>query len=205
MDEREINEALAHYEGLVFTTAARLVVHPRLEGKLSLDDLRQILRIKAWYALERWSPKRSKLSRDRFVFACITNQVKDILKAKRPDELFIEAIAPARSVDEGMVSADRVRDRFEERYLCAQAEDVYRSVDEAEDPLPLLPNTLTAIERRFIGLLYEGYERMEIRRALKLSPRLYDSVLASVQMKFGDWAPNSVELTGSEPELAEAA
>lgn len=203
MDERETTEALAHYEGLIFTTAERLIRHPKLDGKVGLDDIRQLLRIKAWYALEKWSPERANGSRDAFIFACITNQVKDILKAKRPEEVFIEDQKPSPPQWAGIGDGSPPdQDRFEARYLAVPPDDVYRSVLESDEPPPLLPNTLTAIERQFVVLLYAGRERMEIRRELKLSPRMYDTVLNGIRLKFSDWAPATFT---AEPELVEAA
>jgi RNA polymerase sigma factor (sigma-70 family) len=69
---------IAAYEGLVYATAARYA--PYLDD--DLDDVAQVLRVKVWKSLVAFNPARHTVGEKSWVFSCIRNQVKDILKAQ---------------------------------------------------------------------------------------------------------------------------
>src|SRR4051794_8115324 len=88
---------LASYEGLVFRTAQMYA--PFVDD--DEEDVRQALRIKVWQALLAYRPRsletpdvKGRTPRDKYVFMCVTNQVKDLLKRKKRQEDFIEDKTP---------------------------------------------------------------------------------------------------------------
>jgi len=88
------NRSISHYEGLVRKTAAS--IEPFVED--DFDEICQFLREKVWKALDAFTPSRvrktSKYSPgqqlERFVFSCILNGKKDVLKKKRRNWLYID-------------------------------------------------------------------------------------------------------------------
>jgi RNA polymerase sigma factor (sigma-70 family) len=174
------------YEGLVFSTARRyesLVDH-------DLEDIQQLLRLKVAQALVAFDSSRTKLPKERFVFACVRNRVKDMLKAQSRlneardgGQLYIEDQAPG-AVSERMAVA---------------AEQVFVEVD---DELHL-PSTLTTLERAVIScwLLDEEMSQAAIARRLRVQRVQVREAQAAIRQKMADWAP-AAELI---PELQLAA
>lgn len=156
------------YEGLIYKHSLRIL------GKVDfdLDDIRQVYRMKAWYAINKWDPARSRMTLDAFVFGCLKNAEKDLLKRKRHGEVFI-ADQSARS-----------RRTCEPR---ATHEDIFGDVDEGR---PLVPNTLTAVELHVVVLLYRGYFQTEIAPKLGLAKTEMEATMRSIRAKMEDWRPN---------------
>lgn len=177
-----IERDLARYEGLIFSTA-RLVVG---SVELELDDIQQRLRIKAWRALRGFDPVRCRTNVDKWVFMCVRDEVKDIVKMVRRDELYIEDLA-AREETNGMRSSFR-SDDFDGRYLAANHDDVYGDV---EDPGVLVPNTLSALELQVVCLLYAAYRQTEIAGRLGVSKRDMERIMRSIRAKLADWQPTN--------------
>ena len=72
------------------------------------------------------------------MFSCVKNQEKDLLKRRRRGEVFFaDVLGDAPSGEEHV-------DRFEGRYLAVDADVVY---EEVERELPLIPSTLSELER----------------------------------------------------------
>lgn len=168
---------IQRYEGLIFKTAT--LYEGRVEG-MDLDDLRQVFRIKVWRALQSYDPTRSSLPEGRFVFGCLVNQGKDLLRRKRRGDLYIEDVAPANDYENGP------RDRFESHYLSLEPEEVFGLIEREET---VVPNTLTGVERRVVCLLYADYKKSEIARALEISRHAVETAIDRVQDKMADWAP----------------
>lgn len=179
---------IQRYEGLIFKTAT--LYEGKVEG-MDLDDLRQVFRIKVWRALQSYNPERSSLPEGRFVFGCLVNQGKDLLRRKRRGVLFIEDIAPATDVENGP------RDRFEEHYLSLNPDEVFGLIEREET---VVPNTLTGVERRVVCLLYANYKKSEIARALDLSRREMNAAIDGIHLKMADWKPAPSE----DEEVVEA-
>lgn len=167
---------IRHYEGLVRSTAA--IYEPRVE--LDYEDIAQRLRIKAWKAIGTYSPGRSQMTVERYVFMCVKNECKDIVKMVRRGDVFIE---DQRFADESL-------DHFESRYLSAEHEQVFGEVDEGT---PLVPSTLTSIERRVIVMLYRDFTQAEAARALGLRRNQMERTMRSIREKMADWRPSSAE------------
>lgn len=174
-------EVLQHYEGLVRKTAARYV---GVVEDHDYDDLMQVFRIKVFRALLSFDPTRSKLPRDRYVFSCLRNQAKDLIRKKRKEELFIEDVAPTINGN------GEVRDRFELRYLQVEEEAAYSEV--LASP-PLIPSTLTQTERHLLFLLYNGFDHTEMSERVKITKREVAAGLKAIREKFADWKPSNVE------------
>jgi RNA polymerase sigma factor (sigma-70 family) len=185
-------QELRRYEGLVFKTAQRYV------GFVDEDfeDIQQMLRLKVWQALRAFDPARSHMSQDAYVFSCVKNRCKDMVKRvnsetgkARAQQLFIEDIAPA--THNGHHPADTpLRDKFERRYLSATHEETYGEV-EAEELV--LPSTLTAVERKVVGLLYLDFKKPEVASLLGIGRGEVEHVLRAVQDKMADWRPSASE------------
>lgn len=177
--EAENPQILASYEGLVFTTSARLVRSERVE--MELEDIQQVLRLKVWRALVSFDIAKCRTTRDKYVFMCVRDQAKDILKKKVRGELLIEDLADTHGgVDEGATL-----DRFQARYLVATPDEIY---GEIEDEV-FVPNTLSGLERAVVVLLYRDYKQTEIAVRLELDRREVEKLVQSIRKKMEDWRP----------------
>lgn len=186
-------ELLAHYEGLVRKTASRYV---GVVEDMDFDDLCQVFRVKVFRALLSFDPTRSRLPRDRYVFSCIRNQAKDLIRKKRRDELFIEDVAPKVNGN------GEVRDHFELRYLQVTEDQAY---DEVLASPPSIPNTLTRNERELLVLLYNGYCQDEMVERVGIPKREVAAGLKAIREKMADWKPSngSCEKTADDIPAAE--
>jgi RNA polymerase sigma factor (sigma-70 family) len=173
---------VAHYEGLVRKTAS-IYVNVVEED---YEDICQILRIKAWRALVSFDPAKSRTGRDRYVFSCIKNQCKDLVKKKKRGELFIEDVAPANSNTGNGV----IRDAFEQRYMMLTQEEAFAMI---EDETPFLPSTLSNGEREVIGLLVLDFDYGEISRICKISRKDVATVVRGIREKMADWRPGATD------------
>lgn len=167
---------IPYYEGLIRRTAAMCA--PRVE--VEYEDILAIFRIKVWRALEAFDSTRSRMPVERYVFSCVKNQEKDILKRKRRGELYVEDVSAADA-------------RFEENYLAVEEEDVFADV---ERELPLIPSTLTLVERQVIVHLYSDLTQRETALMLDLGRSEMERTMRSIRAKMADWRP------GSTPERA---
>lgn len=208
MTGAEIEAVLPSFEGLVKTTAAQI----ELGGvELDFDDIAQLLRIKIWHAVCKFSAERAAESRhlsrardrhgrsplQRYVFTCVANLRKDIEKRPRRYN---------SSIDELRGSA--LADWFDLRYLSVEHEQVFWEV---EDETPPLPATLTQQERLVVELRCNGRLFTEIDRELGLSRAQREEVVRSVREKLADWRPSDAPeraplrpLPGVEPRSARA-
>jgi len=144
------------------------------------EDVQQLLRVKVWRALAAYDPARSRLPVERYVFSCVRNQVKDILKRKRRNEVYID--------DFGQL--DNSRDYFEAKFLTETQEECYAAV---EDEPPLIPKTLSAEERRVVCLLYAGYSAREVAGKLELKSAAVTAHVQNIRIKMSDWRPDEAE------------
>lgn len=154
---------LSAYEGLIYTHALRVV--GIVDGEL--DDILQVYRIKAWYAIERWDASGG-LSQRRWVFGALKNAEKDLLKRRRYREVFLE--------DQPIGSCEP----------CEDHDAVFGLVDEGQ---PLIPNTLTDRERHIMVLLYRGYRQNEIVPLLGMAKNQMEPAMRSIRSKMEDWRP----------------
>lgn len=182
---------MSHYEGLVRTTAS--LCAPYVEE--DFDDICQFLRYKVWKALLSFEPHKLRVqvagrveiaaARDRYVFSCVQNGKKDVLKKKRHGLLFIEDLAP---IDEkGEQSGGHhtfSRSGFEQRYL--SIEDAFSHL---EDEMPTVPSTLTTSEKAVVLLLYLDFKPAEIAESRGLARKEINALLGSVREKMADWNP----------------
>lgn len=177
-----------YYEGLVRKTAS---MYEGIVGE-EFEDLAQIFRFKVWRALESYDPKRATQTTQGYVFSCVRNQVKDLLKKKRHDDLYIEDIAPLNDLDPaGRTTA---RDHFESQYLSEREDEAFAEILKE---LPLIPSTLTVMERRVLVCLYLEYGQAEIAETLTLSRREVARRVKSIKDKMADWSPSNSEATGT--------
>jgi RNA polymerase sigma factor (sigma-70 family) len=184
-------ELMNHYEGLVRTTASICV--PYVEE--DFDDICQFLRYKVWKALQSFDPASLRVktagrvqiaaARDGYVFSCLMNGKKDVLKKKRHGILFIEDIAPNDRNDNERSGHTMTRSSFEERYMAI--EDAF---GEIEQELPTIPSTLTASERAVVLLLYLDFKPAEIATERGLPRKEITSLVSSIREKMADWNPS---------------
>lgn len=175
-----------HYEGLVRTTSRMYADVLRVE----LEDLEQVLRFRAWRAIEGFQAERSQVyqhgakrsPRERFVYLCIKNQIRDLMKSRmrrdntRPDwmgevtgirEVYFEDVAPDLL---GRYVGDTPEDRFDDEVV--------------------LPATLTSDERRVVAFLYLDYSQVEIATLLQVRARDVGTHVSRIKEKMADWRPD---------------
>jgi ATP/maltotriose-dependent transcriptional regulator MalT len=190
---------LASYEGLVISTSNRFDGIKRYDT----EEVRQVLRVRVWRALLAWDPteprtrkrilagkKTEKELRDAFVYGCIHNQVVDLLKRDKEQDLLIEDIAPESDANQ--------RDKFEVRYMTTDSAEVFRGVEESA---PLVPNTLSHDERLVLACAYLGYKGPEIAERLGMSRPKVANVMRSIRDKMRDWRPKEEGATTPEPSV----
>lgn len=183
-----------HYEGLVFATARRYERYVELE----FEDFTQLLRIKVWRALEAYDPARSAMTVKRYVFQCVANQVKDVLKKKRRGEVHLEDVAGVRTGD-GKLDADSTR--FAANFLSISEEEAFREVEEVEVNLP---ETLTTDEHRVAVMLIEDFTQPDIAAAMEIRLGLVRAMVASIKLKMAANSPDLARFIEA-PELEMAA
>lgn len=200
-DTAQDPKLLAHYEGVIRTTASRS--EPYVEE--DFDDICQFYRYKVWKALLSFDPanlrvaprsrKHCKELRDRYVFSCIKNAEKDVLKKKRHGHLFIEDVAP--NVDHGVTGSGHTvpRSKFEDRYL--KDEGAY---DVIEQELPVVPSTLTESESAVLLLLYLNFKTIEIAERTELSRAEINAMVRSIREKMADWRPAGATIAAPQLE-----
>jgi len=181
---------MSHYEGLVRTTAS--LCAPYVEE--DFDDICQFLRYKVWKALESFDPHKLRVkvagrlqvaaARDRYVYSCVQNGKKDVLKKKRHGLLFIEDLAPNENASDVAAWKTGPRDAFEQRYL--SIDDAFRHV---EEELPTVPSTLTESEKAVVLLLYLDFKPTEIAARRGLPRKEITAIVQSVREKMADWNP----------------
>jgi DNA-directed RNA polymerase specialized sigma24 family protein len=160
--------------------------------QMDFDDICQVLRVRVWRALDAWDPEeprtRARLAggktevelRDAFVFGCVRNQVKDLLKRNKTQDLYIDDVAP----DDGDVA---MRDQFEHRYMSDDPELIFQ---EAEESDPLIPNTLNHNERLVLICAYRGFNGPETAALIGIEKRKIASIMRSLREKMSDWRPS---------------
>lgn len=178
---------IAFYEGLIRKTAA--IYSPRIQE--DYEDIVQILRVKVWKALLAYDPERSTQQVEKFVFSCVANQVKDLLKRKRRNELYIEEIRGTE--------LETQTDVFDGRYLAVTSE---QALAEAELERPLIPSTLTDVERRVLALLYADYSQRESATRLGLTRAEVERAVRGIRQKMADWQPSTTPQPVATPVAA---
>jgi len=186
---------LTAFEGLIFRTAAMYA--PLLDDEV--EDVQQVLRLNVWQAAVSFDGSRvrkhSKLSAkeqlERYVFMCLRNRVKDLLKGqerlnarRNGRQLFIEELTDDL-------------DYFNGQYLAAEDQDIEALVQDVIE----LPSTLSRMERDLVALLLLDMSRTEISLRLKLTPKKVLAAHRSIQVKLSDWGSPDLEL----PEVLVAA
>lgn len=176
---KQTADDIGAYEGLVFTTSARY--SPYLDD--SPEDIAQELRVKVWRALQSYDPARATQTLDGYVFSCVVNRVKDLLKVqsrlnarRNGGALYIEDCAsssPAAFEAEHFSSSGDLADEI------ADAESVE------------LPSTLTPYERRVTVLLLLDLRQAEIAMVLGVPRSRVRAAHSSVREKLADWSPSS--------------
>lgn len=187
MSEGDAGRDLEVYQGLVAVTAR---MYARACG-LEPDDLAQLLWVKIWQTRPKYDPARSGQTEERFVYGCMKNRIKDLIRdrnrqeLRQPDPLLM---AEGESGELVLGSITIYRERFEERYLATSEDQVYSDVEEGRFRLPA---TITQTEAHVIVLLMEGYTQRDIAIALGVHKKRVRSYQDSIEAKLADWAPPS--------------
>lgn len=171
-----------YYEALVRSTTRMYARRLRVES----EDLEQVLRFRVWLALKAYDERRSRATRRSFVFTCLRNQIKDLVKSRiRRDragsEVYIEDEAPSeasREVWEGQYLSELPDARLEE--------------------VVVLPATISADERQVLALVYVGYSLTEASRLLGVTSKIVGARMASIRVKMDDWRPAEESAEGAE-------
>lgn len=171
-DNEAMEVALRHYEGLVLATAARCVAFSE-EG---FDDVAQVLRVKVWQAVRAWDHTKSTTNRDKYVFMCVRDRAKDVVKKKKHNLLHIEDCRPD---DSGGSSA------FDAQYLCSSHDDNYGMIEDDDDLLA----GLDELERKIVAMLSSDYKQAQVARTLGLAKVDMDRAMRSIRDKLSGLRP----------------
>lgn len=138
------------YEGLIHSTAARYA--PYLDD--DFEDIAQLLRLKVWQARRSYDPALATQTEEGYVFSCVVNRVKDMLKAqsrlnkrRQGGQLYIEDCAASSPA------------AFEAMHFSTNGDPVLDAVQEEKVELP---STLTHVEARVVVLLLLDLRQTEI-------------------------------------------
>lgn len=156
---------IPYYEGLIRKTASMCA--PKVQEEY--EDIVSIFRVKVWRALGTYDPSRSTMTVQAYVFSCVKNQEKDLLKRKRRQEVFFDEVPDVSRLDH---------------------HDVYGDVEREQ---PVIPSTLTAVEREVIVRLHMDYSQRDIAATLGLTRSEMERVVRSIRVKMADWRPSVVE------------
>jgi DNA-directed RNA polymerase specialized sigma24 family protein len=180
LKSRRLSAQIGQFEGLIYTTSRR-VVDAGVE--MDLDDVRQFLRLKVWYVIERYEAARG-VPLDQFVFGCLWNAKLDLLKRPRR---YTESIDELR--DGPATAGLGARDTFDARYLSTTDEEEIFGGQAAE----ILLSDLSTTERRVVELRSSGLTMNEIERELSLAPGQGQAVMRGVRKTLAHLRPDTAE------------
>lgn len=182
------------FEGLVHSTAARYA--PYLDD--DLEDIAQALRLKVWQARRSYDPARATQTEEGYVFSCVVNRVKDMLKVqarlnKRRNgaALYLEDCAASNPA------------AFEAEHFSTHEDVVVEAVAAADNYE--LPSTLTVDERSVVVLLLLDLKQTEIAIVLGVSRGRVRATHTAVREKLADWSPSDPGQGQGQARSAHAA
>lgn len=176
-----------HYEGLVKTTAAR---YQRLVDD-EYEDICAVFRITVWKAIVSYSSSKSSMTQDRYVFSCVVNRGKDMLRKRRRDEVPLagwDNHSGYKHHMEPQGGSEGMSPDFERRYFSIDEEQIYGDIREGS---LTLPSTLTEVERKIVGLLYLRYQQLEIAEMLGYTRPAVEKMARTIREKLADWRPSA--------------
>lgn len=172
---------MPQYANFIRATASR-IEHVVEESR---EDIEQILWMNCHKALSRYDPARVSMPRDAYVANCIIRRKIDILRADKGQKRKIIYIEDMN--DGPFRESQPAQERSESRYLSVEAEAVYAEI---ERELPLIPSTLTLLERQVLVLLYDDHTPQQIQRELGVKRAEIKEALDRIQIKFADFKPD---------------
>jgi RNA polymerase sigma factor (sigma-70 family) len=175
-DPEAMDVALRYYDGLVCATARRCVAFCEDD----YDDVVQVLRVKVWQALRAYDPQKTRTDRDHYVFMCVRDRAKDVVKKKKRNQLHIEDLRVTSTTD-----------RFDARYLCSTREANYAAIEDDDDPLA----GLDELEREIAQMLTADYKQAQVARALGLQKVEMDRAMKSIRCKLAALRPAAEPVT----------
>jgi RNA polymerase sigma factor (sigma-70 family) len=193
--------ALRYYEGLVCATARRCAAFSEDDA----EDIAQLVRVKVWKALRAYDPAQCRTTRDKYVFMCVRDRAKDVVKKKKRGDLHIEDLRHTPNVDNALNEA------FDARYLCSSRDDNYAFIE--DDDTDILDD-LDELERSIVALMMTGdFIHTELADALGVTRAEVERAMKSIRRKLRpapDPGPENVinlptANEGSEPRKATPA
>lgn len=185
------SKLIQHYEGVVRKTAALTVDHCEED----FDDICQLFRIKAWKALASFDTTKVKnpqagdaqgrTPQDKYVYACIKNQAKDLVKRVKRNTMYIEEMVQEPGGDP-MHDHRITHDNFSARHLSVAEEQVFEMVEGSSF---VLPSTLDGRECKIVTLLYLDFDNGEIGEQLGIQRKQVATLVRGIREKLRDWAP----------------
>jgi RNA polymerase sigma factor (sigma-70 family) len=180
------------YQGVAFSTAR--IYAPYLD--MDEEDVAQELLLKAAQALVAYRPRRvvrtlrtdGRSPEQAWVFMCIKNRVKDLLKAQQRRRLpdggrrmyYIEDVRGDEPTTNGTT-------KWDAEHMSITHAEVYAEVEDVEVPLP---PSLTKLEAAVVRLLIMELSQTEIARVLDVPRRRVRVAYVQVQEKMVDFKPS---------------
>lgn len=165
------------FEGLVRATAARYATY--LDD--DIEDIAQELRVKVWYSLQRYDRRRATQEIEQFVFSCVVNRVKDLLKGqsrlnarRNGGPLYVEDCSASNP------------SAFEAEHFSTGIDTVVEAVVELEKVE--LPSTITPDEKRVVVLLLLDLKQTEIAQVLGVPRSRVRATHTTIREKMADWS-----------------
>lgn len=182
------------YEALVHTTAGRWDT----QIDLPFDDVKQELRVVAWKAQGAFDPSKVRggfeevgLAQDRFVFSCLRNKIKDLVRdsyarKRRATVVYIEDVSHPPNRGPGAEQDHAQADAWELRHLSINDEEVYAPVI---DGVYMVPPGVTEFEGEVLLLLMLDFSQIEIANRLRVSVHRIRSARGRLVEKMRGWEP----------------
>jgi len=152
----------------------------KIIGYFDEDDVQQEVILKVCQALEKYDPKKAKLT--TFLDTVIENKIKDCMKLITSEKNKVNTFSP-RIVDNYEVEEKTVMDS--DYTVCVVQEDEQLQLTEIEVDILRNPD-LTDKEKAFALLKFRGYRSSDLAEMFDITRARTSQIMREVKEKLGD-------------------